>query len=249
MPHSKELMADLAKMVESEYPGHECRYDVALRGCKKRPDAYVLSPSGNVLAVFEVGYTDAAKIALYRKMSIPDIRWYDHSLNLVLQERHSEAKAPPLEPIKRDLPYRRVNGPAGWAVPLLEARIAPPVGVFSPRIDKAISEMFPGPFGYFPYRAETTCVLCADDPLGCDASRDDLWALSGKEDDCANQEYVFFDDQKVSVLADCGCAAAHECWVAEEEEIDPDSYIPMSYHRLCDEMLWWRLGQAQGAQR
>ena len=113
MGHSKALMNALKRTVETDWPGLSYSYDKALPGTRIRPDAAVFSGM-SIIAAVEVGYTDARKLSMYREMGIPEIRWYDKSMRLVLREK-SRTKPPFIKP----------KGPVGLAIPFMDLRTLP----------------------------------------------------------------------------------------------------------------------------
>jgi hypothetical protein len=53
-----------------------------------QPDIQVIDDAGHVICVVEIGYTRPEKIALYKKLKIPDIRWYSKDGQFVNPHEH-----------------------------------------------------------------------------------------------------------------------------------------------------------------
>ncbi len=85
-------------MLTKEYPPEKYTwmYEKALVGVRPRcmPDITILDEYSNVCCVVEIGYTHAAKMLRYRKMGIPDVRWYTEDLALYYKECAEPAAVP-----------------------------------------------------------------------------------------------------------------------------------------------------------
>jgi hypothetical protein len=81
MSHASSLIDSFLAQIRTSYPeelGHKYIIEETLKGTaiNVQPDIQVLSKTGDVICVVEIGYTRPEKLALYKELKIPDIRWY-----------------------------------------------------------------------------------------------------------------------------------------------------------------------------
>lgn len=88
MPHPLKLLQECAELLHEKYNPtiHEYIIEKSLLGARIYPDIQILK-NGELRCVVEIGYTRASKVARYREIKVPEIRWYSKSLELVLCER------------------------------------------------------------------------------------------------------------------------------------------------------------------
>jgi len=113
MGHPKKLLQEIADKLRSDYfeEDYEYAYEISLKKKMAKapkgvmPDIIVtriqdLSPQQKkgVVCVVEIGYTRPEKLEEYRRVGIPDIRWYSKKGALILHEdgRYASTKIPGL---------------------------------------------------------------------------------------------------------------------------------------------------------
>jgi hypothetical protein len=81
MSHSSKLINRFLHEIKKTYPersGVQYIIEQRLKGSEIniQPDIQVIDRDDNIVCVVEIGYTRPEKLALYKKVQIPDIRWY-----------------------------------------------------------------------------------------------------------------------------------------------------------------------------
>lgn len=104
MGHSAELLARVASEVSRNWPMASVVLEkpLALTNRRMQPDVQLIE-NGRVVCVVEIGYTRPEKLTEYRRLGIPDVRWYDKSCRL----HHVEMKKAATESIERSVAYRQ----------------------------------------------------------------------------------------------------------------------------------------------
>lgn len=86
MSHPKELIDSVLALLRPEYPSDTYHYrtEECVPTTRFFPDIAIYRPGDNAVPVcaVEIGYTRPEKLTGYRKMGIPDVRWYDKQGNL-----------------------------------------------------------------------------------------------------------------------------------------------------------------------
>jgi len=79
--HSSDLIESFLTEIKKDYLpelGYKYLIEEKLKGSKidLQPDIQVIDEAGHAICVVEIGYTRPEKIALYKELNVPDIRWY-----------------------------------------------------------------------------------------------------------------------------------------------------------------------------
>lgn len=126
MSHSYDLLDSFLKEIQKSYPsdlGYEYIIEERLKGSRIdiQPDIQVVDKAGHVICVVEVGYTRPEKIALYKELLIPDIRWYSKDGKFVNPHEHihmTETRIIYYEEIPEEETWREVDL-NDWSLSLL----------------------------------------------------------------------------------------------------------------------------------
>ena len=81
MSHKPETLNRIVSLLEEDYPSAAFKYALdttrLFDGSRMYPDVQIFAPDSQVPAcVVEIGYTRPEKLSHYKKLGIPDIRWY-----------------------------------------------------------------------------------------------------------------------------------------------------------------------------
>ena len=79
MSHPRELIDRIALALEAEYSREHYQFvfEKTLPGTRMLPDIVIQDSAGKVQVAVEIGYTRPEKLTAYRRLGIPDVRWYD----------------------------------------------------------------------------------------------------------------------------------------------------------------------------
>jgi hypothetical protein len=81
MGHARDLLDRIARKVVAAWPAEQGYRLLFEAPCplerRMLPDIQVLGPDGAVCCAVEIGYTRPEKLTAYRRLGIPDVRWYD----------------------------------------------------------------------------------------------------------------------------------------------------------------------------
>lgn len=209
MPHPKKILEGCKQKLEKDYPSSDYVYKFE----QKIPGGFYpdiqIEKDGKLVCVCEIGYTEAEKIKAYKKMKIPEVRWYTRDLELVIQT--GEFDKAPIE-LRKDA-LKRIKEQEEKCKGRIESEIQSKIGTlrmieFS-KLEKTIrdgiekkvserqarvNELLNHNFYLLPL--EWTCWYCDDEKCKGKIKKEDIEEFEGTE-------YLYFNDQEYQCFYEC----------------------------------------------